>query len=142
MLRSPTDEPTPNTPIVFEREVLNVLNIGNAMNVTSGTFTAPRAGMYSFSFTGRSHFTANRMRRRVGVSFLLNGRYTGISWTDDVSEAHYDSFTLQSTFRLKAGDQISLRNELYATGQYIHNMNRLYNKFSGWLIEENMPHSE
>ena len=143
MRRSPIERKITNTPIVFEEEVLN---IGNAMNLTSGKFTAPRAGMYSFSFTGRVYFNSSSLSRlRFGVSIILNGYNTRRGWADDVSdsEEQYDTFSLQSTFKLQAGYQIWLRNELCSLGlERMHDYNDwLRNQFSGWLIEENMSQS-
>jgi hypothetical protein len=40
--------PPKNVPITFE---LAWMNVGLGMNLTSGIFTAPRAGTYFFSFT-------------------------------------------------------------------------------------------
>jgi hypothetical protein len=45
-----------NYSVPFQVEVVNE---GNAMNLTSGIFTAPRLGIYFFSFTGLALFPAS-----------------------------------------------------------------------------------
>jgi hypothetical protein len=47
---------TKDTPIPFH---LARLNEGNAMDLTSGKFTAPRPGIYFFSFTGTARFESS-----------------------------------------------------------------------------------
>jgi hypothetical protein len=57
---------TLDTPIPFD---LAVVNEGNAMDLTSGTFTAPRKGIYFFSFTGQAIFPASSSKVWLGVFF-------------------------------------------------------------------------
>jgi hypothetical protein len=51
---------------------LAVVNEGNAMDLTTGVFTAPRPGIYFFSFTGLANLPASSSSL-FGVSFYLNG---------------------------------------------------------------------
>ena len=66
---------TQDTPIPFE---LARVNEGNAMDLASGIFTAPRPGIYYFSFTGVTYLKSSSS---VGfASFLyLNGNIIGSS---------------------------------------------------------------
>ena len=53
---------TMSTPISFE---LAQTNEGNAMDLTSGIFTAPKTGTYFFSFTGMASFPATSSSSEV-----------------------------------------------------------------------------
>ena len=94
------------TPIPFEAERLNV---GGAMNRTSGKFTAQRDGIYVFSFTGLPHFLASSSVVKMDVAVYLNGNWIGAGWADEVGTANqYETLSWQSTMNLKNGDEIWL----------------------------------
>lgn len=116
-----------NIPFEVER-----LNIGGAMNVTSGTFIAPKPGTYHFSLSGINDaaksgaFYASLQLNGVNV-----GRCTacpnqvGVSWF---------TYALGSNLKLNKGDRITLfliLGELYDD----HN---LYTHFTGWMLEEDL----
>jgi hypothetical protein len=61
---------TISTPIPFQ---LTCVNVGNAMDLTTGKFTASRPGIYFFSFTGLAHFPASSSIAGFGVPLYLNG---------------------------------------------------------------------
>ena len=70
------------TPIPFELERLNV---GGAMNLTSGKFTAPR-----------SYFPASSSRLYLDVAAYLNGNEIGRGVSDEVgTDVQYESFFFQ-----------------------------------------------
>ena len=71
------------------------LNMGNAMNLTTGIFTAPKDGLYHFDFSGYSQ--ANTLV----ASLRLNGVNVGKTHDSDVGSIH-------STLLLKKGDQIDM----------------------------------
>jgi len=102
-----------NKPIPFEVEVLN---LGNAMDLNSGTSTTPTAGIYVFSFNGVKHWDAGR----TGVYLQLNGKEKiahGYG-TDTLSKGHY-TIALHCTVQLRKGDQIYL----FIDGGGIHDDN-------------------
>ncbi|EFX74254.1 hypothetical protein DAPPUDRAFT_252097 [Daphnia pulex] len=68
------------TPITFDRVWVNE---GNAMNVTSGIFTAPNAGTYFFSFTGLASYPANNGTSWLDVTLYLNGHSIGKAWVHE-----------------------------------------------------------
>jgi hypothetical protein len=126
-----------NTPISFD---FARVNEGNAMNLTTGKFTAPRPGIYFFSFTGTARLYSSSS---VGLaSFLyLNGNLIGSS---NVSEYKapvlQDSpLTLQSTLNLKKGDRVWVRFT-YSGGSssllYEYDSDSHLTHFTGFMLEE------
>ena len=87
------------TPIPFD---LARVNEGNAMNLTSGKFTAPRTGIYFFSFTGNADFPASSSKVYLGVQLYLNGGRIGLGYVEESNTvANQNSpLTLQSTLNL------------------------------------------
>ena len=124
---------TINTPIPFDVERLNV---GGAMNLTSGKFTAPRDGIYSFSFNGLVWFPASSSTVNLIVFMYLNGIGIANGYADEVgTTAQYETFSWQSTLNLKGEDQIWIEINSMATGVYLDGL--YYTHFSGHLLEEN-----
>ncbi len=125
---------TQSTPIPFNLEMVNE---GNAMNLTSGIFTAPRQGIYFFSFT-----TAVRLSSSSNSflnSFLyLNGNIIGTNTVTEGNSAagQYTPLTLQSTLNLKKGDEVWVGIEYLGTSSYLHDDNRHFTHFTGFMLEE------
>ena len=125
-----------NTPITFNVERLNV---GEAMNLTSGKFTAPWDGIYSFSFTGTAWFPASSSRVSIYVAMYLNGNENGSGVADeDNTSSQYETFSFQSALNLKKGAQIWLEIFGLSTGAYLRS-SKIH--FSGYLMEEKIAES-
>ncbi len=131
---------TRDTPIPWD---LSRVNEGNAMNLTSGKFTAPRPGIYFFSFTGYAYFPASPVRVspsyvRLAVALYLNGDRIGLGYvTEAKTVANQDSpLTLQSTLNLKKGDQVWVAIYWQSEGAYLYEDGNHYNHFTGWMLEE------
>ena len=110
------------------------------MDLTSGIFTAPRPGIYFFSFSGLASFpVSSGSRVSLGVGLYLNGDKIGIG---DVSEGNtvvYQSspLTLQSTLKLKKGDQVWMEIVYQSTGTYLADIiYNHYTHFTGFMLEE------
>jgi len=117
---------TLNTPIPFQVERLNV---GNAMNIETGIFKAPKAGTYSFAF---KHMKTNAALSTY--SFLrLNGNNIGINWAGDT--LNYLSGSMIATLKLKVGDEITL---VLTDGALFDNGVQYHTQFSGILLEEDL----
>ena len=104
-----------NTPIPFD---VAVVNEGNAMNLTSGIFTAPRPGIYFFSFTGHAQFYASSSRVQLGVCIIFNGNVIGRGLVDESNTVNvqWSPLTLQSTLNLKKVDKVWLKICSQSTG--------------------------
>ena len=128
---------TTNTPIPFEKELLNV---GGAMDLKSGKFTTPQDGIYAFSFTGFARFPASSSTVSLNVWLLLNGTLMGQGHSDEGGTAgEFEQFSFQSTLNLKAGDQIWLEIYSMSTGAYL--WGDYFTQFSGYILEENITQS-
>ncbi len=131
---------TTGTPIPFE---LALVNEGNAMDLTTGKFTAPQPGIYVFSFTGRARLYSSSSSVSLASCLFLNGNSIGAS---DVRENKYpvDQFsplTLQSTLNLKKDDQV--RVAIYYSGDSYLNDHNVYHytHFTGFMLEEEIAAS-
>jgi hypothetical protein len=131
---------TTYTPVSFD---LALVNEGNAMNLTSGIFTAPRPGIYFFSFTGLVRLS-DSSHASFYSSLFLNGNSMGTSTVEENNDPvdQFSPLTLQSTLKLKTGDQLWVQidytsgssSSLYDDGW--HNTH-----FTGFMLEEQIGES-
>ena len=125
---------TARIPIPFDVERLNV---GGAMNLTSGKFTAPLNGIYAFSFTGRMNLPGSV---NFFIDMYLNGNRISAGRADHGgANGQSETFSFHSTLNLQNGDQIWLEISQMSTGTYL--TGALYTQFSGYLLEENILQS-
>lgn len=108
---------------------LEVLNIGDAMNKATGVFTAPRDGIYHFTYGGIKDLTTNVMR----LFLRLNGVRVASAY--GASSTMYDSSSISSSLQLKNGDRVDLLLEM---GTLHENPKANYDYFIGWLKEEDL----
>ncbi|XP_046645898.1 multimerin-1-like [Daphnia pulicaria] len=128
---------TIRTPIPFD---LAKVNMGNAMELASGKFRAPRSGIYFFSFTGHALFPQSVSEVELAVSLYLNGNRVGWAEVEETntSDGQFSPLTLQSTINLKAGDQIWLQIVSISEGTVLFNARNHYTHFTGWMLEEDI----
>ncbi len=127
---------TTKTPIPFD---LAVVNEGNAMNLTSGIFTAPRPGIYFFSFTGNARFPASSSAVTLGVVLYLNWVPIGVGYVSEAgnTSGQYNPLAIQSTLNLKSGDQFWITIDSTSSGAFLYdNIFYHYTHFTGWMLEE------
>jgi hypothetical protein len=127
-----------NNPIPFE---LARVNEGNAMNLTSGIFTAPRPGIYFFSFTGVARIIASSSwgGSVVFQSYLfLNGKWIGGSKVQKESGPvrQYSPLTLQSTLNLKKGDRVWVQISYSGSDSFLKDDQEHFTHFTGFMLEE------
>ncbi|XP_046456613.1 uncharacterized protein LOC124203802 isoform X2 [Daphnia pulex] len=126
---------TTGTPIPFD---LARVNEGNAMDLTSGKFTAPRPGIYFFSFTALASIYSSSSA--VFYSRLyLNGNVIGSSHVYEANTPvdQNSPLTLQSTLNLKTGDQVWVQIAYYYDSSS-HLLDSSYHMthFTGFMLEE------
>ena len=101
------------------------------MDITSGIFTAPKSGIYFFSFSG-----IGSDKSITWPQLFLNDDLIG---TGNANTNSFDTptFTLQSTLQLNAGDQISLKLNSVGDGYLVDTANH-FTHFIGWLLQEDL----
>ena len=111
-------------PIPFETAVVN---IGDALDLKTGVFTAPVPGVYFFSFDAYSDSHEGR------VYLQKNGVTVGQSY--DYDHSYLSQLHLASILQLDAGDEIQVNVH---SGQIYEDANGHNTHFAGMLLNDNV----
>jgi len=123
---------TPGT-ITYEKEYLN---LGGGMNINSGVFTAPKPGIYAFTFKGIGFETGSGYAGYGDVHLERNGAYiaAGVSRSNGATASTLSALSVHSTLKLNKGDTITIQHYMGTTfsagGSDV--------QFTGSLIEEDL----
>nr|CAH0105725.1 unnamed protein product [Daphnia galeata] len=122
-----------------------VVNEGNAMDLTTGKFTAPRPGIYFFSFTGLAEFPASSSSLvRLAVAVYWNGDRLGAGFVEESNtlENQNSPLNFQSTLNLKKNDQVWLQIDAVTSGDdSLYDDAFHYTHFTGFVLEEEIVDS-
>ncbi len=117
-----------NGTISFEVEELNV---GKAMNLATGLFTAPVNGIYHFEFSALKYSD----KISSFVHLYVNGVKIGSSYAD-AHDGHYIAHSgISASLRLSTGDRVWLNKTSGVLDDY---ENDHFTHFTGWLMEEDL----
>ena len=111
------------------------LNIGGAMKVATGVFTAPKAGIYHFSFSIHKEGYSNLLDQ-FWIYFRLNGLKMG---TSAITPGPLSApTTAQFILKLKQGDRVDIWKPSSGTIGKCFGITAIEacNHFTGWLLEE------
>lgn len=131
---------TDEIPIPFD---LAVVNVGNAMNLKKGIFTAPRSGTYFIAFAAVVEFPDKTSYSFCRIGLYVNGVSIGYSWVEESTVAYQRSpGSFQSTLNLKKGDQVWLQIDALSERVYLFDKEGgHYTHFTGFLLEEEIVSS-
>jgi len=117
----------------FEKEYLN---LGGGMDLASGVFTAPKAGIYAFSFKGSGYATTSSYAGFGYVFLQRNGGSVaeGSSYIYGATSGTGSTVSVHGTLKLNKGDTITIRH----TGGTIFSDSYSRTQFTGSLLEEDL----
>ncbi|GAA6079160.1 cerebellin 20 [Tachysurus ichikawai] len=106
------------------------INLGDSYNVSTGTFTVPRSGVYSLALTMYSDAGAPNALLAACVRLRKNGRMVA-ALNEYNTQDQEDSATVVLPLQMETGDKLDVT---LLTGCTLCDDNSHYNTFSGFLL--------
>lgn len=121
-------------------DVANI-NVGNAMDISTGIFTAPVKGTYFFAFSGNAYLNPPPYEHTyLYVKLSHNGNNVGQTMTEIYDTDGYHTLSLDIMLNMEAGDQVWLEMPI-AKNAHLSDGEHHTNHFVGWLVEEDISPS-
>merc|ERR1711860_399271 len=109
-----------------------IANIGDSMEASSGTFTAKRKGLYTFSFSGPMENNEGSESKRVVIAVKKNEN-TLFILQDKTAESFESNTAFSWMLQLDEGNTINLS----LNGSGLHGCGNEWIQFTGQLIHAN-----
>ena len=104
-------------------------NLGNGYSKHSGTFVAPSAGVYVFTWTINSGVHGSH-----AINLMVNSAVAGGTLTDTQDTNDYDSDSNTAVLVLNQGDNVNLRTTQPSDRTVINADNHAFTSFCGWKL--------
>ncbi|XP_034310969.2 complement C1q-like protein 3 [Magallana gigas] len=121
-------EPTPSNHHALVFDVLKT-NLGNGYNKYSGTFVAPYAGTYVFTWTININPHGAHW-----INLMVNDAVVGGTLADTQVTGDFDSDSNTAVVVLSQGDSVILRTTSASDTANIHVDSRAFTTFAGWRL--------
>lgn len=120
-----------NTPAGINHHILVfdkvITNVGNAYHSHTGTFIAPRSGLYVFTWTIRLYTTSYHSTELLVDNNVVNVVYFNLANTVD------GSVTGTAVVHVNQGDDAFIRTGTVNGGDIVTDVNG-YSSFAGWIL--------
>ena len=120
-----------NTPAGIDHHILVfdkvITNVGNAYHSHTGTFIAPRSGLYVFTWTIRLYGTFHHSTELLVNNNVVNVIYLHPAQTID------GSVTGTAVVHVDQGDDAFIRTGTVNGGDIVTDVNG-YSSFAGWIL--------